>query len=182
MYSKQNDLTETKKFSNSENFGYKIMGLLRLTVGWIFLWAFLDKLLGLGFATTPEKAWINGGSPSAGYLSFATNPEGPFYWFFTDILAPNSQIIDIALMGMLLFVGVALILGIGVRLASLAGIIFMASIWISAIPLENNPIIDEHIIYVLVLLIFAVINAGRWLGFGKQWSNNTFVQKYPILI
>ena len=36
---------------------------LRIALGWVFLWAFLDKLFGLGFATAAENAWINGGCP-----------------------------------------------------------------------------------------------------------------------
>ncbi|MGI8626498.1 MAG: hypothetical protein ACR2J5_08015 [Geodermatophilaceae bacterium] len=45
----------------------------RLSIGWVFLWAFLDKLLALGFSTGRDgetgivdrfgdAAWINGGS------------------------------------------------------------------------------------------------------------------------
>ena len=49
-----------------------IWGILRLALGWIFLWAFLDKVFGLGFATTPEKSWINGVSPTYGFLKFGT--------------------------------------------------------------------------------------------------------------
>ncbi|MEV5744773.1 hypothetical protein AB0L30_32345, partial [Microbispora rosea] len=40
----------------------------RIAVGWVFLWAFLDKLFGWGFATPAAKAWINGGSPTTGFL------------------------------------------------------------------------------------------------------------------
>ncbi|HEX8344915.1 MAG TPA: hypothetical protein VF657_09250, partial [Actinoplanes sp.] len=54
---------------------YTLAGL-RLALGWIFLWAFLDKLLGLGFATKTEQAWINGGSPTKGFLGNAV--QGPF--------------------------------------------------------------------------------------------------------
>ncbi|WP_228010236.1 hypothetical protein [Nonomuraea phyllanthi] len=38
------------------------------SLGWIFLWAFLDKTFGWGFATPAAKAWINGGSPTTGFL------------------------------------------------------------------------------------------------------------------
>ena len=34
---------------------------LRIATGLVFLWAFLDKLLGLGYATPTDRAWINGG-------------------------------------------------------------------------------------------------------------------------
>ncbi|KAB8181764.1 hypothetical protein FH610_027020, partial [Microbispora catharanthi] len=29
----------------------------RIAIGWVFLWAFLDKLFGWGFATPTAKAW-----------------------------------------------------------------------------------------------------------------------------
>ena len=54
--------------------GY-IWGILRIGMGWIFLWAFFDKLFGLGFATKAEGAWVNGGSPTFGFLNFAS--KGP---------------------------------------------------------------------------------------------------------
>ena len=49
---------------------------LRLALGWMFLWAFLDKMFGLGHETAAEDAWINGGSPTEGFLAFAA--AGPF--------------------------------------------------------------------------------------------------------
>ena len=41
-----------------------VLGLLRLIIGWVFFWAFIDKVFGLGFATTAEKAWLAGVSPT----------------------------------------------------------------------------------------------------------------------
>ena len=72
----------------------RVVGLLRLAMGWTFLWAFIDKLWGLGFATGRDvetgaivfggpDAWINGGSPTAGVLGFAL--KGPFKGFYETI-------------------------------------------------------------------------------------------------
>jgi thiosulfate dehydrogenase [quinone] large subunit len=41
---------------------YLLAGI-RLALGWVFLWAFLDKLFGLGHETAPAKSWLSGGSP-----------------------------------------------------------------------------------------------------------------------
>ena len=49
-----------------------VWGALRIGIGWIFLWGFLDKLFGFGFATARESAWLNGGSPTFGFLKFGT--------------------------------------------------------------------------------------------------------------
>lgn len=32
------------------------------------LWAFLDKTFGLGYATPAANAWVDGGSPTKGFL------------------------------------------------------------------------------------------------------------------
>ncbi|KAB8181519.1 hypothetical protein FH608_051010 [Nonomuraea phyllanthi] len=45
-----------------------VWAVARISIGWIFLWAFLDKTFGWGFATPAAKAWINGGSPTTGFL------------------------------------------------------------------------------------------------------------------
>ena len=52
------------------------IALLRVAVGFIFLWAFLDKFFGLGYATAADKGWIDGGSPTKGFLSGVK--VGPF--------------------------------------------------------------------------------------------------------
>lgn len=83
-----------------------IFTALRLAMGFIFLWAFLDKVFGLGFATTAEKAWINGGSPTTGFLSFGV--KGPFAEIFHNLA--GVMVVDWMFMLGLLFTGLTLIL------------------------------------------------------------------------
>ncbi len=45
------------------------LAVLRITTGLVFLWAFLDKTIGLGYSTTSARSWVNGGSPTKGFLS-----------------------------------------------------------------------------------------------------------------
>ena len=47
-----------------------VIAAIRLSLGWIFLWAFLDKLFGLGHETAAKAAWIHGGHPTLGFLKF----------------------------------------------------------------------------------------------------------------
>ena len=82
-----------------------VMVLLRLSMGFIFIWAFFDKVFGLGFATTAEKAWINGASPTLGFLKFAV--KGPFADIFHNLA--GIAIVDWLFMLGLLFVGLTLI-------------------------------------------------------------------------
>ena len=176
-------------FQDDSKFRQYSLGLLRIAMGITFLWPFLDKMFGLGFATSPENSWLAGASPTQGFLQFyGVNQNSPFAFIFADVLGASYQIIDIVYMAMLLFAGVGLLTGIFVRLSSLSTIIFMVSIylaeWIPNPPTGTpvyNPIVDEHIIYILVLLIFMFIPVGNYLGLGKKWSSLSFVEKYPIL-
>src|SRR3989344_2102150 len=106
---------------------YYVLGLLRLVMGFIFLWAFLDKLLGLGFATTAEKAWLVGGSPTTGFLSFAVH--GPLTNFFNSLA--GVPLIDYLFMLGLLFLGVSFMLGIFMRLASIGAVIMFSLMYLA---------------------------------------------------
>src|SRR4051794_41579561 len=94
-----------------------VLAGLRLALGWIFLWAFLDKLFGLGHETPSAGAWINGGSPTKGFLGKAVS--GPFESFYHGFAgaAWADWLFMLALAG----IGIALILGVGMRIAPTAG-------------------------------------------------------------
>ena len=124
------------------------IAVLRIALGFIFLWAFVDKLFGFGFATTPDKAWINGGSPTYGFLTFGT--KGPLAELFQSIA--GSPVVDWLFMMGLLGVGVALIINRFVVLGSIAGTLMVLLMYLAVLPPENNPLIDDHIIYALVFL------------------------------
>ena len=47
--------------------GEYVLAVLRIVFGFMLIWAFFDKLLGLGMLTTPEAAIVNGGSPTEYY-------------------------------------------------------------------------------------------------------------------
>ncbi len=158
---------------NSEN----LLVLLRICLGFVFLWAFLDKLLGLGFATKVSSSWVNGVSPTAGFLKFGT--EGPLTSLFSAL--SGNIVIDILFMVGLLCVGVSLILGIGTKIAGWSGSLMMALIYLSLFPPENNPLIDEHVIYIVVLLIFANSELGRDFSLYSRWRKSNLARKYPLL-
>ena len=171
--------------------GGRIWGVLRLAMGWVFLWAFLDKLLALGFATgrNPETgvvdrfgdaAWIYGGSPTDGFLKFGLHTKAPFTDFYEGLV--GSTFIEWVYMLSMAAIGITLMLGIATRLAAGAGIVWMLLFYTaSAIWPENNPFMDDHIIYAIVLAGIAVVGGGRYLGLGRKWERLSYVQKYPIL-
>jgi thiosulfate dehydrogenase [quinone] large subunit len=129
-----------------------ILVTLRLTMSFIFLWAFFDKLFGLGFATTTAKAWINGGSPTTGFLTFGV--KGPFVEIFQSLA--GLMVVDWLFMLGLLFVGTTLLLNRYVFWGAISGIIMMLLMWLSLLFPENNPFVDDHIVYSLVLALFAI--------------------------
>lgn len=154
------------------------LGLLRLFMGFIFLWAFFDKLLGLGFATAPDKSWLAGNSPTSGFLQFGVH--GPFADFFHSLAGRGA--VDWLFMLGLLFIGISLTLGILTKLSSFSAILLLALMYLAVgLPPENNPFIDEHLIYILVMIIFTLKNPGQYFGFGRIWSRTNFAQKYKFL-
>jgi thiosulfate dehydrogenase [quinone] large subunit len=151
-------------------------GVARLALGWVFLWAFLDKTFGLGYATPSDGSWLEGGSPTAGFLG---SVDGTFSGFFNDMAGQGWA--DWLFMLGLLGIGAALMLGIFVNIAAASGAVMLVLMWLAALPLENNPFFDEHLVYAVVLVLLALMGAGRWLGLGAAWERMPFVQKAPIL-
>jgi len=164
--------TQTPKFKTEY-----IWGVLRILLGWLFLWAFLDKTFGLGYATAPENSWINGGSPTTGYLKYASG--GIFGDFYNSI--SGNPVVDALFMAALLLLGVALILGIGSRISAYGGGLLVLLLWSTNVPPTNNPIIDDHIIYLFLLFGLWRVRAGRTFGLGKWWSETKLVKRFPWL-
>lgn len=171
--------------------GAYVWGALRLALGWIFLWAFFDKLLALGFATgrDPETgevdilgpdAWVNGGSPTEGFLLFGLDTKEPFTGFYSSLA--GEVWVDWIYMLSMLGIGLLLMLGIATRIAAIGGIIWMGLFYTSsAIWPENNPFLDDHVVYAIALGGIAWVAAGRYLGLGGWWERLPVVRKYPLL-
>jgi thiosulfate dehydrogenase [quinone] large subunit len=67
-------------------------------------------------------------------------------------------VVDWMFMLGLLFIGVTLLLNKYVFWGALAGIIMMVLMWLSLLFPATNPIIDEHIVYALVLALLAIMS------------------------
>ncbi len=160
---------------------------LRISLGFVFLWPFLDKTFALGFATGRNddgsadvfgpKAWINGGSPTRGFLGNAAS--GPLA-DVSHALAGNP-LVDAAFMFGLLAVGLALIGGVALKLAAVGGATLMLLIR-AAVPVpENNPLIDEHVVYALLLIALAVTPAARSFSLTPVWNRLPLVRSTSLL-
>lgn len=153
------------------NKGLFAWALLRIGLGYIFLWAFLDKSFGLTFATCKgvgvgcSQAWIHGGSPTAGFLGHAAT--GPLAGFYHHLA--GQALIDWTFMLGLLFVGVGLLFGTWIKSASAAGIVMLALFWSALLWPAATPGVDEHIIYILVLLNFLLSNSPQKWTVKLDW-------------
>jgi thiosulfate dehydrogenase (quinone) large subunit len=149
---------------------------IRLALGWVFLWAFLDKLFGLGHETTAAKSWLNGGSPTKGFLG---SSKGPFADFFHSIA--GNGVVDVLFMAAMLALGVALMLGIGMRIAAVVGALVTVLMWAAVLPPASNPFMDDHLVYAGVLVALALLGAGNTLGMGAIWTATPLVRRVPWL-
>lgn len=165
-----------------------VFAVTRISLGWVFLWAFLDKTFALGFATGVDSetgavdrfgpaAWVNGGDPTVGFLTYGT--KGPFAEFFQG-LAGSTLITWLYMIGMLC-IGLALIFGITMRIAAVAGVLMMAFIYAAQMLPTNNPVVDQHVIYALLFVALPLASAGHTLGLGKRWEKIPIVTRNGFL-
>lgn len=154
-----------------------MLGGTRLIMGVIFLWAFFDKLFGLNYATAADAGWLDGVSPTYGYLRFASS--GPLQSLFHTLA--GNVVVDWLFMGGLFLIGLGLLAGVAYRITTFSGLLLLSFIWLSGLPPEHNPIIDEHIVYMFVLLILYYTQAQRWLGLGDWWIKQPIVRRLPFL-
>ncbi|WP_264030758.1 DoxX family protein [Cellulosimicrobium sp. SH8] len=155
------------------------LALARLGGAVVFLWPFADKLLGLGYATPRERAWLAGAAPAQGYLEHGV--QGPLAGTFTAMAGPVT---DWLFMLGLLGVGLALLLGIGLRVAAVSGALLFGMLWLSQWPFaagSNNPVVDQHVLVVLLLVVLATTLAGDTWGLGRRWAALPLVRRAPWL-
>lgn len=165
----------------------RVLAIMRIAFGLTFLWAFFDKLLALGYSTGRgedgtvdrfgDAAWINGGSPTFGFLNFGA--DGPFEDLYHSI-AGDAWADWLFMLG-LLGIGVALTFGVAMRLGALAGVAMYVLMWTVVLPPPNNPVLDEHLLGALGIAVVALYGAGRTWGLGRWWESLPLVQRAPIL-
>lgn len=93
--------------------------------------------------------------------------KGPFTPFFQAIA--GNIVVDILFMVGLLLIGLTLIFGIMVNITSISGSLMMFLMWLAVLPPKNHPFLDDHIIYIFVLVLFMYFDSGKYYGFGNWW-------------
>lgn len=169
--------------------GQLALAVARIGLGFVFLWAFLDKMFGLGYSTAAAQSVLSGGSPTKGFLSHVT--VGPFQSFFHSIAGVG--IVDWLFMISLLGIGVAMILGAGLRIAAVSSVVLLLGMWAAEWPMaqsaadgtatgSSNPFVDYHIVYALLAIVLGFFATGSRLGLGHWWSTLGAVRKHPVLV
>ncbi|WP_329172562.1 hypothetical protein [Streptomyces sp. NBC_01477] len=167
----------------------RALAAVRIATGFIFLWAFLDKAFGLHYATGSGKGWIDGGSPTKGFLSGVS--AGPLQSFFHHIAGQGWT--DWLFMLALLGIGAALMSGIALRVTAVAGTVLMAMMWAAEWPpaqhlstgapsMSSNPFVDYHFVYALAMILFAFAAAGTTWGLGRLWAQLPVVRRNRWLL
>jgi len=143
--------------------------LLRITVGWMMFYAGITKVI--------DPTWS-----AAGYLKGAKMFTGFYQWLLTPGILP---IINFVNEWGLTLLGLSLIFGVFVRLSSFLGAILMLLYYFPILdfpyPNPHAYIVDEHIIYLFVLLLFASFRAGRVWGLENWCSGLPICSQFPRL-
>ena len=143
--------------------------LLRVGTGWLMFYAGITKIL--------DPDWS-----AAGYLNNAKTFSGLFAWFASPGILPITNFVN---EWGLTLLGGSLILGIGVRLSSVLGAALMMLYYLPILefpyPNTHSYIVDEHIIYALVLVYLAAVRAGRYIGLENWCSRLPICSKFPRL-
>lgn len=169
--------------------GSRVFAVLRISLGLLFLWAFMDKTFGWGYATPAANAWVSGGSPTKGFLGGVAT--GPFQDMFNSWAgqAWADWLFMLALAG----IGLAVLFGVGLRIAAVSGTLLLLMMWAAEWPLarhtsageltrSTNPLLDDHIVYAVVLIALALCYAGNTWGLGRRWAALPFVTRNRWLI
>ncbi len=134
----------------------KSLCLLRVAMGWMYLYAGLSKIV--------DPQWS-----AAGYLSSAKTFPGLYQWFAGPA---NIGWVNLVNEWGLALIGLALILGFYTRYAALAGIMIMLLYYFPVLQFpyagEHSFIVDEHIIYAGALFVLMSSGAGKYWGLDSR--------------
>ncbi|MBI1985013.1 MAG: DoxX family membrane protein [Candidatus Wildermuthbacteria bacterium] len=143
--------------------------LLRISIGWLFFWAGITKVL--------DPEWS-----SAGYLQGAKTFADFYQWLASPSLLPVTNFVN---EWGLTLLGLALILGVFLRLSSILGALLMLLYYLPILqfpyPNAHSFLVDEHIVYIFSLLVLGSLRSGRIWGLEQWCSNLPVCSKFPKL-
>jgi thiosulfate dehydrogenase [quinone] large subunit len=160
--------------------GYSLF-LLRIVMGWTLFQGGVTKLVTY-LDGDSETNWT-----ATGYLQHAVPEGNPFVGLWSSMA--GSPLIDALNMWGLTLAGLALILGAFVRWSAFWGTVMMLFYWaaslegglMAGIPVAHGWVVDDHVVYALVLFGLGAFGAGRILGLDAYLEDTKLVESNPWL-
>jgi thiosulfate dehydrogenase [quinone] large subunit len=139
-------------------------------MGWVLFQGGIVKVL--------DPKWT-----AAGFLKFGVPEANPFIHQFMGMA--DSATIDFLVMWGLTLTGLGLMLGALVRWNAFWGAFMMIMFWAASLtgglsqglPIAHGWVIDEHIVYALLLFALGAFGAGRIYGGDALIERTDFVEK-----
>jgi thiosulfate dehydrogenase [quinone] large subunit len=163
--------------------------LLRIGIGLTYLWGFIEQAFGVTYTNATSDAagkptsygwhfghdadlgWITSGfehSPTAQYIG---NTHGPLAFIPQNL---PTGLDDFGWLFAIGGLGIAVTLGIAMRIAGWGGFLLNILVWLCSFPPSGNPIIDaEHMMFAFSLLLLMFLHAGNTWGLGRWWEAHT---------
>jgi thiosulfate dehydrogenase (quinone) large subunit len=155
--------------------------LARVTVGWVFFYAGIEKVL----AATPFTA--------AGFLKFGTigttaekvadgTIVNPTHAFWVSLAGDGTllPLVNFLVVFGEVAIGAALILGLATRFASVAGALMMGLFWIAAWDFSHG-VVNYHSVLAVITLALGIIGAGEFFGLDAIVEKTPIIRRAPAL-
>lgn len=139
---------------------------LRILLGWVLFYSGITKVL--------DPSWT-----AAGYLENAVPPGNPFVGAWSVFATLPAT--DLLVQWGLTLTGIGLLFGAFVRWNALWAAAMMVLFWASSLPLEHAVVIDEHVVYAVVLVSLAALDAGKVAGADAYLSTTDLVRENAVL-
>jgi thiosulfate dehydrogenase [quinone] large subunit len=152
------------RFDYSETWiGYSLF-FMRIVMGWTLFQGGITKLVTY-LDADPSNNWT-----AAGFLQNAVPAGNPLTGFFASMA--GMPVIDWLNMLGLTLTGLALLVGAFVRFSAFWGAVMMLFYWLAALqggllaglPVAHGWVVDDHIVYAVLLFGLGAFGAGRILG------------------
>ncbi|MBV0923349.1 DoxX family membrane protein [Halomicroarcula limicola] len=168
-------------FDYSETWvGYSLF-FLRVVMGWTLFQGGVTKLVTY-LDGDPANDWT-----AAGFLTNGIPEGNPLTGTFAA-MAGNPAIDWLNMLGLTL-AGLALLAGALVRFAAFWGAVMMLFYWLAALeggllaglPVAHGWVVDDHIVYAVLLFGLGAFGAGRILGLDSYIEDTDLVENNPWL-
>lgn len=162
----------------------KATAILRIALGVGFLYAGLEKILGLGgggpFNAAGFLAHATGGSLPGSATGVIVNPTHGFWVALAGNTALMPLVNFLVQFGELA-IGVALVLGIATRFSGIMGALLTTILFIASWSFSTG-VVNEQFLYAVLSGYLAVVGAGAVWGLDGVLSRTQLLAKTPLRV